>query len=62
VTLTRTGLVQWVQEKMGGEELKTVRIDSHNDVVSRIEEQGNKALAMRESRIIGLWLSEKAEK
>lgn len=60
MTLTRTGLVQWVQEKMGGEELKTVSIDSHNNVISRIEEQSGKAVAMREGRII--WLSEKAEK
>lgn len=46
----------------GGGELKTVSIDSHNDVVSRTEEQSNKAVAMRERRIMQLWLSEKAGK
>lgn len=46
-TLTRTVLVQWVQEDIE-EELKTVSIDSHSDVVSRI--------SIRESRVIGLWL------
>lgn len=44
-TLTRTVLVQWVQEDIE-EELKTVSIDSHSDVVSRI--------SIRESRVIGL--------
>ena len=44
-TLTRTVLVQWVQEDIE-EELKTVSIDSHSDVVSRI--------FIRESRVIGL--------
>jgi len=47
VTLTRTVLVQWVQEKIG-EELKTVSVDSRSDVVSMI--------VVRESRVIGLWL------
>lgn len=37
-------------------------IDSHNDVVSGTEEQSNEAMAMRESKIMRLWLSEKAEK
>lgn len=46
MTLTRIVLVQWIQEKIGGEELKSVSIDSHSDV-SRI---------IGESRVVGLWL------
>lgn len=50
-----------------GEELKTVSIDSHNGVVSRIEEQSPVGMAMTDSkiigcgykgRVIGLWLEE----
>lgn len=47
MTLTKTVLVQWVQEKIG-EELKTVSIDSHSNVVSRI--------VIRKNRVIWLWL------
>lgn len=39
--------MQWVQEKIG-EELKTVSIDSHSNVVSRI--------VIRKNRVIWLWL------
>lgn len=36
-----------------GQELKTVSIDSHNDVVSRIEEQSPMGMAMTDNKIIG---------